>query len=253
MIDGTCATAFGAVREEFERNFAERDEVGASVCVTVDGEPVVDLWGGTADPETGRAWDRDTIGLVWSCTKGATALCAHMLVAQGVLDLDAPVATYWPDFAKNGKDDCDCAHAAGTPGGARGASRPDSRRRLRGLGRGRRRARRAGAPVAAGHAARVPRAHLRSPRRRDRAPRQRSLARIVLPRGGRGTARPRLPHRPPRRARPARRAGDPRRDARTGCGDPELLPGRALRSDVDSRDGALQLGSRLRAGVHGYP
>jgi CubicO group peptidase (beta-lactamase class C family) len=104
MIDGTCATTFGAVREEFERNFAERDEVGASVCVTVDGEPVVDLWGGTADPETGRAWDRDTIGLVWSCTKGATALCAHMLVAQGVLDLDAPVATYWPDFAKNGKD-----------------------------------------------------------------------------------------------------------------------------------------------------
>jgi CubicO group peptidase (beta-lactamase class C family) len=102
-IAGVCESRFDAVRAQFERNFAERGEVGASVCVTVGGATVVDLWGGTADPRTGRAWERDTIGVVWSCTKGATALCAHMLVARGQLDLDAPVASYWPEFAAAGK------------------------------------------------------------------------------------------------------------------------------------------------------
>ena len=82
-VHGSCAPAFSAVQEEFERNLAERDEVGASVCVTVDGEPVVDLWGGLADPATGAVWERDTIGMVFSCTKGATALCAHLLAARG--------------------------------------------------------------------------------------------------------------------------------------------------------------------------
>ncbi len=101
---GTAAPRFAAVREEFERNFAERGEVGASVCVTVGGEPVVDLWDGVADPETQAPWNSDTIVLVWSCTKGATALCAHILAARGVIDLDAPVARYWPEFAKGGKD-----------------------------------------------------------------------------------------------------------------------------------------------------
>jgi len=95
---------FERVREEFERNFAERGEVGASVCVTVDGETVVDLWGGVADPADERAWERDTIGVVWSCTKGATALCAHMLVARGQLGLDELVSASWPEFAKNGKE-----------------------------------------------------------------------------------------------------------------------------------------------------
>lgn len=103
-VEGTCEPRFGRVREEFERNFAERGEVGASVCVTFDGESVVDLWGGQADPSSGRAWDRDTIGHVWSATKGATALCAHMLASRGRLDLNAPVARYWPEFAKNGKE-----------------------------------------------------------------------------------------------------------------------------------------------------
>lgn len=104
MVGGSCADDFAAVREEFDRNFAERGEVGASVSVTVDGETVVDLWGGVADPATGRPWERDTIGIVWSCTKGAVALCAHMLVSRGELDLDAFVPEYWPEFAKNGKE-----------------------------------------------------------------------------------------------------------------------------------------------------
>ena len=101
---GTAAPRFAAVREEFERNLSDRGEVGASVCVTVDGETVVDLWGGVADPETQAPWNEDTLVLVWSCTKGATALCAHILAARGDIDLDAPVARYWPEFAKGGKD-----------------------------------------------------------------------------------------------------------------------------------------------------
>jgi CubicO group peptidase (beta-lactamase class C family) len=102
--NGTCVPQFAEVQEEFERNFAERGEVGASVCVTVDGETVVDLWGGVADPATERPWERDTIGVVWSSTKGATALCAHMLASRGELDIEAPVTTYWPEFGKNGKE-----------------------------------------------------------------------------------------------------------------------------------------------------
>ena len=102
-IEGTSDPRFDEVRHEFERNFAERGEVGASVCVTLDGDTVVDLWGGEADPDTVRPWEEDTIGAVWSATKGATALCAHMLAARGELDFDAPVAHYWPEFAKEGK------------------------------------------------------------------------------------------------------------------------------------------------------
>lgn len=107
-VEGTCAPEFAEVRAEFERNFAERDEVGASVHVTVDGETVVDLWGGVASP--GTPWSRDTLVHVWSCTKGATALCAHMLAARGELDLDAPVTRYWPEFGKNGKDGVQVRH-----------------------------------------------------------------------------------------------------------------------------------------------
>lgn len=103
-IGGTCQSRFADVGEEFARNFATRGEVGAAVCVTVDGETVVDLWGGTADPDTQRPWEQNTIAMVWSCTKGAVALCAHILASRGLIDLDAPVATYWSEFAKNGKE-----------------------------------------------------------------------------------------------------------------------------------------------------
>ncbi|KOX18770.1 hypothetical protein ADK67_35020 [Saccharothrix sp. NRRL B-16348] len=101
-VEGTCADEFAEVRAEFERNFAERGELGAGVHVTVDGETVVDLWGGDAG---GRPWTEDTITHVWSCTKGATALCAHVLASRGELDLDAPVVRYWPEFGEHGKAD----------------------------------------------------------------------------------------------------------------------------------------------------
>ncbi|WP_432585937.1 serine hydrolase domain-containing protein [Streptomyces sp. HD1123-B1] len=104
-IDGEVAPGFEPVREAFMANFARHGDIGAAVCVYQDGRPVVDLWGGIADPETGRPWTRDTLQLVYSATKGATATAAHMLAERGALDLDAPVAKYWPEFAANGKAD----------------------------------------------------------------------------------------------------------------------------------------------------
>jgi CubicO group peptidase (beta-lactamase class C family) len=100
-IRGTHDPQFVEVLAEFERNFAHRGEVGASVSVTVDGRTVVDLWGGTADPATGAEWTENTLVDVWSCTKGATALCAHILADRGLLDLHSPVAKYWPEFGKD--------------------------------------------------------------------------------------------------------------------------------------------------------
>lgn len=102
-VRGTCEPRFAAVREAFERNFAERAELGASVCVTVGGEPVVDLWGGVADQASGRPWERDTMNVIMSCSKGVTSLCGHILIDEGQLDLDRPVAHYWPEFGQRGK------------------------------------------------------------------------------------------------------------------------------------------------------
>jgi CubicO group peptidase (beta-lactamase class C family) len=119
-IHGVCDPQFAEVREEFERNFTERGDVGASVCVIVDGETVVDLWGGVANPATSAPWQEDTITVVMSMTKGATALCAHILADRGELDLDLPVAHYWPEFGQNGKEQIPVRmllnHQAGLPG-----------------------------------------------------------------------------------------------------------------------------------------
>ncbi len=118
-VHGSCEPRFQAVREEFERNFEQRGEVGASVCVTVQGHTVVDLWGGKANVETGAAWNEDTVSIVFSSTKGATAICAHILASRGQLDLNAPVARYWPEFAQSGKENIPVKmllnHQAGLP------------------------------------------------------------------------------------------------------------------------------------------
>lgn len=104
MTQGTCRPGFERVAEAFEKNLKEKGEIGASVCLTVGGETVVDLWGGVADAKTQVPWTRDTVSIVFSCTKGATALCAHVLASRGALDLDAPVAELWPEFAQHGKE-----------------------------------------------------------------------------------------------------------------------------------------------------
>jgi CubicO group peptidase (beta-lactamase class C family) len=103
-VAGFCDPQFERVAEEFVRNFEERGEVGASVSVTLNGKTVVDLWGGSADPASQAPWTQDTMSIVWSSTKGATALCAHILASRGQLDLDAPVVQYWPEFGQAGKE-----------------------------------------------------------------------------------------------------------------------------------------------------
>jgi CubicO group peptidase (beta-lactamase class C family) len=100
---GTNDPAFRGVREVFEELLATR-EIGAGVAVWVDGREVVDLWGGFAGPTRSRPWERDTLVNLYSTTKGMTAIVAHRLVDSGALDLDAPVARYWPEFAAAGKE-----------------------------------------------------------------------------------------------------------------------------------------------------
>jgi CubicO group peptidase (beta-lactamase class C family) len=102
-VDGVCDARFGGVREAFTENFARHGEVGAAIAVTVDGKPVVDLWAGHVDGARTRRWQRDTIVNIASASKGPTATCAHRLADQGLLDLEAPVAAYWPEFAQAGK------------------------------------------------------------------------------------------------------------------------------------------------------
>ena len=118
-IHGEVVDGYGAVADAFAGNFADADEVGAACCVYVDGEPVVDLWGGMADLSTGRPWERDTLQLHFSTTKGLAAICAAMLVERGLLDDEAPVARYWPEFAGGGKEGVTVAqcmsHTAGLP------------------------------------------------------------------------------------------------------------------------------------------
>jgi len=102
-VEGTCAEGFEAVRDAFAANFVDPGEIGAAVSVVVEGRLVVDLWAGLADAHTGRAWTKDTPVLVYSATKGPTATCALLLWERGLLDLDAPVADVWPEFAAAGK------------------------------------------------------------------------------------------------------------------------------------------------------
>jgi CubicO group peptidase (beta-lactamase class C family) len=104
-IGGSVEPGFEPVRDAFVRNFEEHGDVGAGVAVHVGGRKVVDLWGGVADADTGAPYTEDTLQLVFSTTKGATALCANILAQRGLLDVDAPVATYWPEFAVGGKGD----------------------------------------------------------------------------------------------------------------------------------------------------
>jgi CubicO group peptidase (beta-lactamase class C family) len=102
-IQGRVDPRFERVREAFAENFDARDEVGAGVAVFVDGRQVVSLQGGHADQARARRWRPDTLVNVYSTTKAMTAICAHRLVEQGRLELDAPVARYWPEFAAAGK------------------------------------------------------------------------------------------------------------------------------------------------------
>ncbi|MFM9370832.1 serine hydrolase domain-containing protein [Streptomyces sp. Da 82-17] len=116
---GWVEEGFGAIADAFARNFDDFPELGAATTVFVNGRKVVELWGGVADEATGRPWERDTVVPVFSCAKGLVAVAVQLLAQQGRLDLDAPVARYWPEFARHGKEAVTCrmvlGHRAGVP------------------------------------------------------------------------------------------------------------------------------------------
>lgn len=118
-IHGFCDPRFTRVRDAFVRSFAEHGEVGAACCVYAGAEPVVDLWAGVADASTGAPWCEDTIAMVFSSTKGVTAVCVNLLIERGAIDPDAPVARYWPEFGAAGKERIPVrwalSHRAGVP------------------------------------------------------------------------------------------------------------------------------------------
>jgi CubicO group peptidase (beta-lactamase class C family) len=120
VIEGQCDPAWSSVLEAFALNFEQRNELGASLCVSVGGKTAVDVWGGWSDEGQTKRWDRDTVCVIFSATKAATALCANILIDQAALDLHAPIASYWPEFARHGKETATVEmilnHSVGVPG-----------------------------------------------------------------------------------------------------------------------------------------
>ena len=118
-IDGIAAPGWSRVADVFAANFEQGLELGSACCVYFEGRPVVDLWGGCADDRTGRRWAEDTVVGAFSTTKGATAICTHMLAERGRLDPDALVTDYWPEYGAEGKDETRVSwflsHKAGVP------------------------------------------------------------------------------------------------------------------------------------------
>jgi CubicO group peptidase (beta-lactamase class C family) len=119
MIGGHVAPGYEAVKYAFERNLREGRELGAACAAYVRGEKVVDIWGGVRDARSGARWDEDTLVLVYSTSKGLAAMTLALLHSRGLLDYDERVATYWPEFAQNGKEGVTVrqllAHEAGLP------------------------------------------------------------------------------------------------------------------------------------------
>jgi CubicO group peptidase (beta-lactamase class C family) len=123
-IAGEFDQGFSGVADALSRNLDEGADIGASVAVVINGEPVVDIWGGHIDVARQQPWERDTIVNVFSTTKTMTALCALILADRGELDLSAPVAHYWPEFASDGKDAIEVRQLLGHTSGLSGWQRP---------------------------------------------------------------------------------------------------------------------------------
>ena len=119
-VHGYCDPRFKAVKEAFAKNYKEDLEVGSSCAVTLNGKFVVDIWAGYKDAAKTKPWEKDTIVTVYSSTKVMTAICIHMLVDRGLLDVEKPVAKYWPEFAQAGKENLPVkyllSHSSGLPG-----------------------------------------------------------------------------------------------------------------------------------------
>ncbi len=123
-LHGTCDPKFSAVREALQNNFATLGDVGASVAVSLEGEMVVDLWGGHRDEAKTLPWEEDTIVNVYSTTKTMAALCALLLADRGQLDFNAKVSQYWPEFAQNGKENVEVRHFMSHSAGLSGMDEP---------------------------------------------------------------------------------------------------------------------------------
>ncbi|MFJ4652177.1 serine hydrolase domain-containing protein [Nocardia sp. NPDC088792] len=123
-VAGFCTDEFAGVRAAFEEQVDSGAELGASLAITVDGAPVLDLWGGYADPEQTRRWGADTLVNTFSITKTMVALCALLLVDRGELDVHQKVSHYWPEFAANGKADIEVRHLLSHTSGVSGWEAP---------------------------------------------------------------------------------------------------------------------------------
>ena len=123
-IHGFCDEKFAGVRERFEFNFVEKGDVGASIAISLEGEMVVDLWGGHRDADGTEPWQEDTIVNVYSTTKTMAAMCALLLADRGEIDLYAPVSRYWPEFAQNGKEGVEVRHFMSHSAGLSGMDEP---------------------------------------------------------------------------------------------------------------------------------
>ena len=104
MVDGFCEENFLDAKNIFEESINSGFELGGAICIEVKGKKVLDLWGGHLDHERTEPWQENTIVNVFSTTKGIAAICLLQLIEKGLLDLDKPVADYWPEFAQNGKE-----------------------------------------------------------------------------------------------------------------------------------------------------
>src|SRR5580704_3416467 len=123
-IHGVCDERFEAVRSALARNLDSAEELGASLVLDIDGDIVVDMWGGFRDQARTIPWSEHTITNVWSTTKTVTSLAALMLVDRGKLDVEAPVATYWPEFGAQGKQDVLVRHLLSHASGVSGLDQP---------------------------------------------------------------------------------------------------------------------------------
>lgn len=119
-MEGYCHREWHPLLDAFLDNFRDRNELGASLCVKVSGQTKIDVWGGRVSADGDAPWKEDSVVVVFSGTKGATATCAHVLADRGLLDLEAPVSAYWPEFARHGKENATVGmmlnHSVGVPG-----------------------------------------------------------------------------------------------------------------------------------------
>ena len=123
-VEGHWDARFAKVADALDAAISDGEEVGAAIAIDLDGETVVDVWGGHADAARTRPWTRDTIVNVWSSTKTVTSLAALMLIDRGLIDPAAPVATYWPEFGANGKQDIEVRHVLSHSSGVSGWDQP---------------------------------------------------------------------------------------------------------------------------------